>query len=146
MHDVYEFKQDDLRTGKGLKKGRVQGSSRLDAGTSSSSRYHEDDDASRPTRGGGESDDEDDDNEAAGGLNGKSRPRLIGENQDDEMIDSDDDEEIDSDAAFEEEDDTQWGGVFNRHQQQVRNVTRMLCSISVLLITNYLIAGILEAD
>ncbi|TFY83338.1 hypothetical protein EWM64_g669 [Hericium alpestre] len=38
------------------------------------------------------------------------RARLIGENVDDEMIDSDDDEEVDSDAAFEESDEDRFAG------------------------------------
>lgn len=45
------------------------------------------------------------------------RARLIGENGDDEKIDSDDDEEIDSDAAFEESDDEQFAGFFSRKVQ-----------------------------
>ncbi|VDC05781.1 unnamed protein product [Peniophora sp. CBMAI 1063] len=38
------------------------------------------------------------------------RARLIGENVDDEMIDSEDDEELDSDAAFESGDEEQYAG------------------------------------
>ncbi|THH18267.1 hypothetical protein EW146_g2683 [Bondarzewia mesenterica] len=38
------------------------------------------------------------------------RARLIGENQDDEKIDSDDDEELDSDEAFEESDEERFAG------------------------------------
>ncbi len=38
------------------------------------------------------------------------RARLIGENEDDEMIDSEDDEDIDSDAAFEESDEDRFAG------------------------------------
>lgn len=42
-----------------------------------------------------------------------ARAQLIGENIDDEMIDSDDDEEIDSDAAFEESDEEKFAGFFS---------------------------------
>ncbi len=42
------------------------------------------------------------------------RARLIGENEDDEMIDSEDDEDIDSDAAFEESDEDRFAGFFSR--------------------------------
>lgn len=41
------------------------------------------------------------------------RARLIGENGDNEMIDSGDDEEIDSDAAFEESDEDRFAGFFS---------------------------------
>ncbi|KAG6856329.1 hypothetical protein H0H87_005530 [Tephrocybe sp. NHM501043] len=51
----------------------------------------------------------DGDNEAGEEL----RARLIGENGEDEMIDSDDDEEIDSDAAFEESDEERFAGFFS---------------------------------
>ena len=40
------------------------------------------------------------------------RARLIGENDDDEKIDSDDDEELDSDAAFEESDEERFAEFF----------------------------------
>lgn len=40
------------------------------------------------------------------------RARLIGENGDDEIIESADDEEIDSDAAFEESDEERFAGFF----------------------------------
>lgn len=42
------------------------------------------------------------------------RARLIGENGDDEMIDSADDEEIDSEAAFEESDEDRFAGFFSK--------------------------------
>ena len=41
------------------------------------------------------------------------RARLIGENEDDEEIDSNDDEEIDSDAAFEETDEERFADFFS---------------------------------
>lgn len=41
------------------------------------------------------------------------RARLIGENGENEMIDSGDDEEIDSDAAFEESDEDRFAGFFS---------------------------------
>lgn len=50
----------------------------------------------------------DGDNEARQEL----RARLVGENGDDEMIESADDEEIDSDAAFEESDEERFAGFF----------------------------------
>ena len=40
------------------------------------------------------------------------RARLIGENDDDEKVDSEDDEELDSDAAFEESDEERFAGFF----------------------------------
>ncbi|KAG6919847.1 hypothetical protein DXG01_015552 [Tephrocybe rancida] len=59
----------------------------------------------------------DGDNEAREEL----RARLIGENGDDEMIDSEDDEEIDSDAAFEESDEERFAGFFSaKDKQKVR--------------------------
>ncbi|KAK0205350.1 Utp14-domain-containing protein [Desarmillaria ectypa] len=45
------------------------------------------------------------------------RARLIGENEDDEMIDSEDDEDIDSDAAFEESDEDRFAGFFSRKKK-----------------------------
>ena len=62
------------------------------------------------------------DKEEAGGVDAGSgeddqeidarfrRPRLLGENQDDEKVATDDDEEIDSDEAFEESDDERYAG------------------------------------
>jgi hypothetical protein len=41
------------------------------------------------------------------------KARLIGENVENEMIDSDDDEEIDSDAAFDESDEDRFAGFFS---------------------------------
>ncbi|KAG6840084.1 hypothetical protein C0991_009061 [Blastosporella zonata] len=59
----------------------------------------------------------DGDNEAREEL----RARLIGENGDDEMIDSEDDEEIDSDAAFEESDEERFAGFFSaKDKKKVR--------------------------
>ncbi|KAG7442817.1 Utp14-domain-containing protein [Guyanagaster necrorhizus] len=45
------------------------------------------------------------------------RARLIGENEDDEMIDSEDDEDINSDAAFEESDEDRFAGFFSRKKK-----------------------------
>ncbi|KAJ3715559.1 Utp14-domain-containing protein [Lentinula guzmanii] len=42
------------------------------------------------------------------------KARLIGENEEDEKIDSEDDEEIDSDAAFDEDDDERFAGFFTK--------------------------------
>lgn len=50
-------------------------------------------------------DDEEDDEETE-----RLRPRLIGENGEDERIGSDEDEDIDSDAAFEESDEERYAG------------------------------------
>jgi U3 small nucleolar RNA-associated protein 14 len=47
------------------------------------------------------------------------RARLIGENDENEVLGSDEDEEIDSDAAFEEEDDDRYAG-FNFPTSKVR--------------------------
>lgn len=41
------------------------------------------------------------------------KARLIGENDDDERIDSADDEELDSDAAFDESDEDRYAGFFS---------------------------------
>ena len=41
---------------------------------------------------------------------GRLKARLVGEQDDDEKVDSEDDEEIDSDAAFEESDDEKYAG------------------------------------
>ncbi|TBU39857.1 Utp14-domain-containing protein [Dichomitus squalens] len=48
--------------------------------------------------------------EGAGGRRRDTRPRLIGENDDDEGIAEEDDEEIDSDEAFEESDEERFAG------------------------------------
>ncbi|KAG6891640.1 hypothetical protein C0992_001326 [Termitomyces sp. T32_za158] len=58
----------------------------------------------------------DGDNEAREEL----RARLIGENGDDEMIESGDDEEIDSDAAFEESDEERFAGFFTAKKPHIR--------------------------
>ena len=58
-----------------------------------------------------------DDSDAEGSISGRPRPRLVGENDDDEGIDEDDDEEIDSDAAFDESDEEQFAGFsFSRNK------------------------------
>lgn len=44
----------------------------------------------------------------------RMKARLIGENEENEKIDSDDDEEIDSDAAFDDEDDERFAGFFSK--------------------------------
>jgi U3 small nucleolar RNA-associated protein 14 len=41
------------------------------------------------------------------------KTRLIGENDDDERIDSAEDEELDSDAAFDESDEDRYAGFFS---------------------------------
>ncbi|KAG6901574.1 hypothetical protein C0995_010342 [Termitomyces sp. Mi166 len=51
------------------------------------------------------------------------RARLIGENGDDEIIDSADDEEIDSDAAFEESDEERFAGFFSTKKVSVETVS-----------------------
>ncbi|KAF8645236.1 hypothetical protein AX16_008063 [Volvariella volvacea WC 439] len=48
----------------------------------------------------------------------KLRARLIGENDENERIDSEDDEEIDSDAAFEESDDEEYAGFFKKNVRE----------------------------
>ena len=45
-----------------------------------------------------------------GGGEGRLKARLVGEQGDDDRIDSDDDEDIDSDAAFDESDDEKYAG------------------------------------
>lgn len=49
------------------------------------------------------------------------RARLIGENEDNEMIDSEDDEDLDSDAAFDESDDDRFAGFFSSKPVKVRS-------------------------
>ncbi|KAJ3901115.1 Utp14-domain-containing protein [Lentinula edodes] len=44
----------------------------------------------------------------------RMKARLIGENEEDEKIDSEDDEEIDSDAAFDDDDDERFAGFFTK--------------------------------
>lgn len=55
------------------------------------------------------------------------RARLIGENEDNEKIDSEDDEEIDSDAAFEESDEDRFAGFFST---RVRSIEYFLWAIN----------------
>ena len=59
-----------------------------------------------------------DDSDAEGSISGRPRPRLVGENDDDEGIASDEDEEIDSDAAFNESDEEEFAG-FNFSRNKV---------------------------
>ncbi|KAJ3995838.1 Utp14-domain-containing protein [Lentinula boryana] len=51
------------------------------------------------------------------------KARLIGENEEDEKIDSEDDEEIDSDAAFDEDDDERFAGFFTKKVQLLTSST-----------------------
>ncbi|KAE9395799.1 Utp14-domain-containing protein [Gymnopus androsaceus JB14] len=44
----------------------------------------------------------------------RTKARLIGENEENEKIDSEDDEEIDSDAAFDDDDDERFAGFFSK--------------------------------
>ncbi|KAJ3861098.1 Utp14-domain-containing protein [Lentinula novae-zelandiae] len=44
----------------------------------------------------------------------RMKARLIGENEEDEKIDSEDDEELDSDAAFDDDDDERFAGFFTK--------------------------------
>ncbi|KAH9849186.1 Utp14 protein-domain-containing protein [Lenzites betulinus] len=48
--------------------------------------------------------------EEGGGRKRDARPRLVGENDDDDVIGDDEDEEIDSDEAFEESDEERYAG------------------------------------
>lgn len=54
----------------------------------------------------------DDESDAEGSTAGHGglRPRLVGENDDDDRIASDEDEELDSDAAFDESDEERFAG------------------------------------
>ena len=60
-----------------------------------------------------------DDSDGEGSVSGRVRPRLVGENDEDDRIGSDEDEEIDSDAAFDESDEEQFAG-FNFSSNKVR--------------------------
>ncbi|GJE97818.1 Utp14 domain-containing protein [Phanerochaete sordida] len=51
-----------------------------------------------------------DDSDAEGDASERRRPRLVGEDDEDDRIGSDEDEEIDSDAAFDESDEEQFAG------------------------------------
>ena len=50
------------------------------------------------------------DSEGGGDQGGQPQPRLIGQNSDDERVDSEDDDDIDSDAAFGESDEEIFAG------------------------------------
>jgi U3 small nucleolar RNA-associated protein 14 len=50
------------------------------------------------------------DSEGDNHRDGQPQPRLIGQNSDDEKVDSEDDEDIDSDAAFGESDEETFAG------------------------------------
>ena len=63
------------------------------------------------------------------------RARLIGENVDNEMIDSEDDEELDSDAAFESGDEEQYAGF---------SFGKKVCDIHALL--NYSLAKVADRN
>ncbi|KAI0673820.1 Utp14 protein-domain-containing protein [Trametes maxima] len=85
--DVYEYQQDKVRRSKiklQLEKDEVLGT------------------------GGAESESEEED--GASGRRRDNRPRLVGENDDNDVIGEDEDEEIDSDEAFEESDEERYAG------------------------------------
>ena len=54
------------------------------------------------------------------------RARLIGENEDDEKMESDDDEEIDSDAAFEETDEERFADFFSHEDDALQDFVSKL--------------------
>ncbi|KAI0354648.1 Utp14-domain-containing protein [Trametes cingulata] len=88
IEDVYEYQQDKVRRAKvklQLEKDELLGA------------------------GGAESGSEDD-GQGATGKRRDRRPRLVGENDEDDRIDEDEDEEIDSDEAFEESDEERFAG------------------------------------
>ena len=70
---------------------------------------------------GAEYDESDDD------MQDRKRPRLIGEGENGEIIDSDEDEEIDSDAAFEEEDEIRFAE-FDFKRNKVRKPATNVCT------------------
>ncbi|KAF5352803.1 hypothetical protein D9756_006229 [Leucocoprinus leucothites] len=60
--------------------------------------------------------------------------RLIGENEDDERIDSADDEELDSDAAFDESDEDRYAGFFSskkKHTKTKRKTTVRFADVNL---------------
>lgn len=67
--------------------------------------------------GGGDESDAEDDMSGRGRL----KPRLVGENDDDDGIASDEDEELDSDAAFDESDEERFAG-FDFSHNKARNL------------------------
>lgn len=56
------------------------------------------------------------------------RARLIGENEDDERVDSEDDEEVDSDAAFEESDEERFAEFFSKKVRHCTQEHEAYCS------------------
>ena len=60
-------------------------------------------------------------------MQDRKRPRLIGEGENGEAIDSDEDEEIDSDAAFEEEDEIRFAE-FDFKRNKVRKPAINVCT------------------
>jgi len=85
VDDVYEFKQEKVRRSRvalRLTKGELAELGRDNAS----------------------------DSEVDGSRDGQPQPKLIGQNSDDEGVDSEDDEDIDSDAAFGESDEETFAG------------------------------------
>ena len=108
MGDVYDYRQDKFRR--------------------ANVRLQLDKDEEVGFGAGSEEDEEDED--GFGGAGSGKRPRLIGELDEDEKIDSEDDEEIDSDAAFEESDEERYAGFDFGKRAKDKKVS--LCFVGLL--------------
>ncbi|KAJ3912579.1 Utp14-domain-containing protein [Lentinula edodes] len=61
----------------------------------------------------------------------RMKARLIGENEEDEKIDSEDDEEIDSDAAFDDDDDERFAGFFTKKKKASKQVSTTFADVDL---------------
>ncbi|KAI0652546.1 Utp14 protein-domain-containing protein [Trametes meyenii] len=100
--DVYEYQQDKVRRSK--LKLQLEKDEMLGAGGAESGGEEEEDGAASHRR--------------------DNRPRLVGENDDDDMIGEDEDEEIDSDEAFEESDEERYAGFSFTQKARVRKLLK----------------------
>ncbi|KAI0640105.1 Utp14 protein-domain-containing protein [Trametes polyzona] len=97
LGDVYEYQQEKVRRAKvklQLEKDEMLGA------------------------GGAQSGSEDEEEGTSGRRRDTTRPRLVGENDDDDVIGEDEDEEIDSDEAFEESDEERFAGFSFSHKKK----------------------------
>ncbi|KIP03917.1 hypothetical protein PHLGIDRAFT_25886 [Phlebiopsis gigantea 11061_1 CR5-6] len=69
--------------------------------------------------------DGDSDAEGSASSHGQLRPRLVGENDDDEGIASDEDEELDSDAAFDDSDEERFAGFDFPHSKLKKSKNKL---------------------
>ncbi|KAI0368900.1 Utp14-domain-containing protein [Pilatotrama ljubarskyi] len=98
IEDVYEYQQETVRRAKvqlQLEKDEMLGAGGAGSGS-------------------------EDDEQGAAGKRRDRRPRLVGENDDDDRIGEDEDEEIDSDEAFEESDEERFAGFSFSQKKKAR--------------------------